>query len=103
MSSLCLPVRQRYKLRTLGPMEGLLKGPCAAGFINLVCALVALACLVAPVLGAQTPGTGAIAGVVLDPSAAAVGNATVTIVDHAIGIERTVTTATDGSFRCSLL
>jgi len=75
----------------------------AAGLMKLSCALLALAALVAPGIGAQTPGTGAVAGVVLDPSGAAVGNATVTVVDDAIRVERDAATATDGSFRFSLL
>src|SRR5262249_23296041 len=64
--------------------------------ICLPCAVLALAALLAPGIGAQTPGTGAVAGVVLDPSGAAVGNATVAVVDHATRIERDVATAADG-------
>jgi Carboxypeptidase regulatory-like domain/TonB dependent receptor/TonB-dependent Receptor Plug Domain len=100
-----LPASGRCKIRTAGAIECLLESLVtrAAGFMNLICVVVALAALTADVVRAQTPGTGAISGVVVDPSGAAVGNAKVTIADREIHIERSVTTAADGSFRCSLL
>ena len=100
-----LPAFGIHKIRMTRAIERLGEGflTRAWGFTNWVCALLALAALAAPAARAQTPGTGAIAGLVLDPSGAAVGNARVTIADPEIRIERSVTTAADGSFRCSLL
>jgi len=100
-----VPAFGRYKIRMAGAIECLCQGPFtrAAGFMNLVCVVVALAAWAPPVSRAQTPGTGAISGVVLDPSGAAVGNAKVTIADKETQIERSATTAADGAFRLSLL
>src|SRR5262245_35299581 len=101
MSRIWLPALQRYKFRICSAIEA--HPARETGLWNWVCAVLTLAALVAPVISAQTPGTVAIVGVVLDPSGAAVGNAAITIIDRAIRIERSVTTATDGSFRSSLL
>lgn len=52
---------------------------------------------------AQSPGTGAISGVVLDPANRAVSNAEVTVVNQDTHASRQVQTATEGFFRVALL
>src|SRR5271163_3946535 len=52
---------------------------------------------------AQTPGTGAISGVIYDQANHVVMNAAVTAVNNATHISRSVTTTTDGVFRVPLL
>src|SRR5438067_4108395 len=54
-------------------------------------------------LKAQTPGTGALAGTVKDPSGAVVPNATVTLTSIDTSQARTTMTTADGSYRFSLL
>ena len=100
-----LPGFGKHNIRMAGAIERLSEGlfKRAADFMKLTCVAVALAALPPDTVRAQTPGTGAISGVVLDPSGAAVGNAVVTVADQEIRIERSVATAADGSFRLSLL
>jgi hypothetical protein len=57
----------------------------------------------AAISAAQAPGTGAIAGTVLDPSGAFVPNAQVTVRNEKTGLSRTVSTASEGLFRAALL
>jgi hypothetical protein len=52
---------------------------------------------------AQTPGTGAISGVVYDPAHRVVANAQVVAVEEATQLSRTVTTGAEGEFRVPLL
>jgi hypothetical protein len=52
---------------------------------------------------AQTPGTGAISGIVYDPATRVVANAEVSAVNDATGISRSVTTSSEGVFRVPLL
>src|SRR5271163_2984777 len=52
---------------------------------------------------AQTPGTGAISGVVYDPANHVVANAAVVAVNGATQISRAVTSTVDGVFRIPLL
>jgi hypothetical protein len=52
---------------------------------------------------AQTPGTGAISGLVLDPASHVVSGVEVTAVNEATGISRSVTTTPEGVFRVPLL
>src|SRR3954469_2254788 len=59
--------------------------------------------LLARVASGQTPGTGAISGIVFDPANRAVVNAQVLVVEDATHISRTVTTTSEGVFRASLL
>ncbi len=59
--------------------------------------------LLAGVASGQTPGTGAISGVVLDPANRAVANAEVLVSDDATHISRSVTTTAEGVFRVPLL
>src|ERR1035438_7853387 len=51
----------------------------------------------------QTPGTGAISGVVVDPANRAVGHAEVLTVDEATHMSRSVVTTAEGVFRVPLL
>ena len=51
----------------------------------------------------QTPGTGAISGIVYDPANKVVSNATVVATDDATQLSRTVTTTPEGLFRVPLL
>jgi hypothetical protein len=52
---------------------------------------------------AQTPGTGAISGIVYDPANRAVANADVLVVDDATHLSRVMTTTPEGVFRVPLL
>src|SRR5246127_583549 len=52
---------------------------------------------------AQSPGTGAIAGVATDPTGAVLGNATIRAVDSATRVSRSVQTAQQGHFEVTLL
>ncbi len=52
---------------------------------------------------AQTPGTGAISGIVYDPANKVVQNATVLAVDEETGFSRSVTSGAEGAFRIPLL
>jgi hypothetical protein len=54
-------------------------------------------------LSAQTPGTGALAGRVADPSGAVVAGLPVSIVNEATNLTRVVTTTSEGLFRAPLL
>src|SRR6266567_2077242 len=56
-----------------------------------------------PSIWAQSASTGALAGVVTDPTGAAVPNASVTVTSAATNQNRTVTTAGDGAYRVPLL
>ena len=64
-----------------------------------------LACMLVPAVNAiaQTPGTGAIFGVVYDPANRAIGNAEVLTVDEATHMSRSVVTTAEGVFRVPLL
>ena len=67
-----------------------------AGWATLVLLLVATGV-------AQTPGTGAIAGTVYDPSSHVVANADVLVVNDATNASRAMTTSATGLFRVALL
>ena len=54
-------------------------------------------------LHAQTPGTGGIAGAVVDPTGAVLPNAAVHVVSQGTGWSRTTVTGADGLFRAPLL
>ncbi len=58
--------------------------------------------LISPASG-QTPGTGAISGVVYDPSNRVIENAAVLVVNDATQVSRSVTTTSEGLFRVPLL
>jgi hypothetical protein len=64
---------------------------------------IAVGTLRAPFLSAQSLTTGAIAGVVEDPSGAVVPNATVTATNLGTGSQRTATSQPDGTYTVSLL
>lgn len=59
--------------------------------------------LLSTMLQAQAPGTGAVAGVVSDPSGAVVANAKVLAVSDETGSSRSVNSGADGGFRIPLL
>jgi Carboxypeptidase regulatory-like domain/TonB dependent receptor len=61
-----------------------------------------LLCCIDPIT-AQTPGTGAISGVVLDPTSRTVINAEVTVVNQGTHVSRHVQTSSEGLFRAALL
>src|SRR5215831_1361517 len=77
------------RLRALAPSNGL-------------ALILWLASLIPSVL-AQSASTGALTGVVTDPTGAAVPRATVTLINNSTNQIRTVTTGTDGSYRFGLL
>jgi carboxypeptidase family protein len=72
-------------------------------FKNICVLLFAFALLSFQSLGAQTAGTGALAGTVKDPSGASVPSATITATSLDTGAVRTDMTGADGSYRFSLL
>src|SRR5215471_12736394 len=59
--------------------------------------------LMAGVLNAQAPGTGAIAGKVLDPSGAVLPSAHITVISETTNFSRMAHTSSDGTFLVSLL
>jgi len=71
-------------------------------FRHLVLASMIFSLLVSAAV-AQTPGTGAISGVVYDPAEHTVANAEVLTANDATQISRTVTTTAEGVFRVPLL
>ena len=66
-------------------------------------ATIALIFFIANVSFGQTPGTGAVSGVVYDPSSRLVANASVTVVNQATQVSRSVSTTSEGVFRVPLL
>ena len=70
-----------------------------------ICLTIPMMALLVPTLliSGQTPGTGAISGIVSDPSNRVVANANVLTVNEATHVSRTVTTTSEGVFRVSLL
>ena len=64
--------------------------------------LISLLLPIATVIG-QTPGTGAIAGVVQDPAGRLVQNAEIVVVNEATHSSRTVTTTGEGFYRVQVL
>ena len=54
-------------------------------------------------LHAQSPGTGAIAGIVADPSGAVLTKATVLVISDETHVSRSVSTSPEGEFRVALL
>ncbi len=67
----------------------------------LLCAVCTLGTV--PTGRAQAPGTGGIAGTVLDPSDATVPNARISVVNEDTDLSRILTTTPDGLFRATLL
>ena len=59
--------------------------------------------LITPALWSQSAGTGALTGTVTDPTGAVIPGVTVTATHTGTGLERTVVTREDGSYRFSLL
>src|SRR5215813_4160148 len=54
-------------------------------------------------LWAQSPGTGAVSGTVVDPSGAVVAKAKITVINEETHAARSAETSGDGAFRVSLL
>ena len=69
----------------------------------LSCLILSLFVLSAPSLSAQSAGTGALTGTVSDTTGAVIPGVTVTATHTGTGLERTVLTREDGSYRFSLL
>jgi hypothetical protein len=65
--------------------------------------LIALLIVSSPSLVAQTPGTGALTGTVMDATGAVVASVTVTATSVDTGQARTTTTGTDGTYKIALL
>ena len=59
--------------------------------------------LAIPARGQTSPSTGAIQGLVQDPSGAVVSGAAIALVNPTLGINRTVHSASDGTFLFPLL
>lgn len=74
-----------------------------AASVRRLCVSMTAMLVLARVVFGQTPGTGAITGIVLDPTNRAVVNAHVLVVEDATHISRTVTTTSEGVFRVPLL
>ncbi|HTC33097.1 MAG TPA: carboxypeptidase-like regulatory domain-containing protein, partial [Bryobacteraceae bacterium] len=68
-----------------------------------IASLLTLLAVSASTLMAQSAGTSALAGVVTDPSGAAIPNVAVTITSNDTGLTRTSTTGADGVYKFSLL
>ncbi len=68
-----------------------------------IASLLTLFAVSVSTLLAQSAGTAALAGVVTDPSGAAIPNVTVTITSNDTGLTRTATTGADGVYKFSLL
>jgi hypothetical protein len=68
-----------------------------------IASLLMLLAVSATTLMAQSAGTSALAGVVTDPSGAAIPNVTVTITSNDTGQTRTASTGVDGAYRFNLL
>ncbi len=71
-------------------------------FVVVVLAIIGLI-LLAPSLLAQSAGTGALTGVVTDPSGGTIGGATVVLTSADTNQARTTTTGTDGAYKFTLL
>jgi hypothetical protein len=78
----------------------LLRSICPAAALLILCVTLLAVC---PLLDAQTAATGALSGVVTDPSGASVPKAEVKVTNAATGETRTVQTQPDGSFVVPLL
>ena len=95
--SLELGHRNRYIERERYAMNAALKRRFSAALLLLL-----LTSMVGPGFG-QTPGTGAISGVVYDPASRVVAKASVVAVNQATHATRSVSTNADGLFRIPLL
>ena len=71
--------------------------------VTAILALTLLLTLFVPFVMAQSSGTSGLAGVITDPSGAAIPNVTVTLTSNATGAVRTAITGTDGTYKFSLL
>ena len=70
--------------------------------LRLVVAVLLCALCASPLV-AQSAGTGALAGVVTDPTGAVIPNVVVTATHNDTGQSRTVATGADGAYRFNLL
>src|SRR4029077_4921872 len=98
----CAPAESRGSI-SLSKGEIMSRGNCfSVAAIAAVLAIVQ-AFLIQPPAHTQTVSTGAVAGVVTDPSGAAIAGAVVTATEKGTGFKRSATTDTSGSYRFSLL
>ena len=91
-------------------VPGVLNGARLQGFLYakrqfLLRGLLALCAFLAAITAsdAQAPGTGAVAGTVLDPSGAFVPNAQINLRNEKTGLSRSLSTGSEGLFRATLL
>ncbi len=71
--------------------------------VTAILALTLLLVMFVPAMMAQSSGTSGLAGIITDPSGAAIPNVTVTLTSNSTGAVRTATTGTDGTYKFSLL
>ena len=71
--------------------------------VTAVLAMTLLLTMFVPAAMAQSSGTSGLAGIITDPSGAAIPNVTVTLTSNSTGAVRTATTGTDGTYKFSLL
>ena len=68
-----------------------------------ILALTLLLALFVPAVIAQSSGTSGLAGIITDPSGAAIVGVAVTLTSNTTGAVRTTTSGTDGTYKFSLL
>jgi hypothetical protein len=71
--------------------------------VTAILALTLLLTLFVPAVMAQSSGTSGLAGIITDPSGAAIPNVTITVTSNTTGAVRSATTGTDGTYKFSLL
>lgn len=84
-------------------LGGTVKGKFSRIVVAALILAVTSCCFVPLIVQAQAPGTGAIAGKIVDPSGAVVPQAVVTVLNEGTGLSRTATLMSDGQYRAPLL
>src|ERR1700730_2779841 len=100
-----LPLKLTSEECSHRPEQDRFQSLCSVTWNSLVVLLCAF-CIFAGIAAstrAQAPGTGAMAGTVLDPTGAVVPNAQVSLVNENTGLSKTLVTTPDGLFRATLL